>query len=62
VRNVTDARGVLVLAGPHSRSLLAKVTDSPLDNGAFPWLSAQEIQVAGAPVRALRVAAARREL
>lgn len=55
VRNVTDARGVLVLAGPHSRSLLAKVTDSPLDNNAFPWLSAQEIQVAGAPVRALRV-------
>ena len=55
IDNVTDRRGVLVLAGPHARDVLAKVTDAPLDNTAFPWLSGREIHVAGMPVRALRV-------
>ena len=55
IANVTDRRGVLVLAGPHARDVLARVTDAPLDNNAFPWLSGREIQVAGMPVRALRV-------
>ena len=55
VANVTDERGVLVLAGPHSRDVLASLTDSPLDSGAFRWLSGREITVAGRPVRALRV-------
>ena len=55
VANVTDERGVLVLAGPHSRDVLASLTDSPLDSGAFRWLSGREITVAGKPVRALRV-------
>ena len=55
IANVTDERGVLVLAGPRARDVLAKVTDAPLDGGAFPWLSGREIDVAGMPVRALRV-------
>ena len=55
IDNVTDRRGVLVLAGPHARAVLARVTDAPLDNSAFPWLSGREIDVAGMPVRALRV-------
>ena len=55
IANVTDQRGVLVLAGPHARDVLARVTDVPLDSGAFPWLSGREIDVAGMPVRALRV-------
>ena len=55
VANVTDRRGVLVLAGPHARAVLAKVTDAPLDNNAFRWLSGGEVDVAGIPVRALRV-------
>ncbi len=55
VANVTDERGVLVLAGPHSRDVLAGLTDSPLDSGAFRWLSGREITVAGRPARALRV-------
>ena len=53
--NVTDERGVLVLVGPRSRDVLAKLTDSPLDSGAFRWLSGKEISVAGRSVRALRV-------
>ncbi len=55
VDNVTDERGVLVLAGPRSRDVLSSLTDAPLDNTAFPWLTGQEIEIAGVPVRALRV-------
>jgi dimethylglycine dehydrogenase len=54
--NVSERYGVLMLAGPKSREILAACTGAPLDNAAFRWLSAQEIIVAGAPnVRALRV-------
>ena len=35
--------------------MLAKITDAPLGNGSFRWLSGQEITVAGVPLRALRV-------
>ncbi len=55
IRNVTLDRGVLVVAGPRSRELLQTLTDADLSNAAFPWLSAQEILVGLAPVRALRV-------
>ncbi len=53
--DVTDDYGVLAVAGPRSRELLAGLTDADLGNSAFPWLSAREIEVAGVPVRALRV-------
>ncbi len=55
IRNVTDERGVLVLSGPHSRALLAKLTDADLSKDGFRWLSGQEIAIAGHTVRALRV-------
>ena len=55
VANVTDERGVLVLAGPAARDILARLTDAPLDSGSFRWLSGREISIAGRPVRALRV-------
>ncbi len=41
LRNITTVRGCYVLAGPRSREVLAKLTDLPLDNTAFPWLTAQ---------------------
>ena len=54
--NVSEAYGVLMLAGPMSRAILGACTEAPLDNAAFRWLSAQDITVAGvAQVRALRV-------
>ncbi|MFQ6005113.1 MAG: FAD-dependent oxidoreductase, partial [Woeseia sp.] len=55
IRNVTDDRGVLVVAGPKSRELLTKLTDTPLRNDSFRWLSGQEITIAGVALRALRV-------
>ena len=55
ITNVTDAFGMLVVAGPKSREVLSGLTDSDMSNAAFRWLSAQEITLAGIPVRALRV-------
>ena len=46
---------MLVLAGPRSREVLAKLTGAELDNAHFRWLTGKEIEVAGVPVRALRV-------
>jgi dimethylglycine dehydrogenase len=45
----------LVLAGPRSRDVLRKLTDTDLSNQNFRWLTGQEITVAGIEVRALRV-------
>jgi dimethylglycine dehydrogenase len=55
VTNVTDDWGVLVLAGPRSRDLLENLTDTDLGNEKFRWLTGREIDVAGVPLRALRV-------
>ena len=43
--NITMQRGCFVVAGPRSRDLLAKLTDTPLDNAAFPWLTGQVCEV-----------------
>jgi dimethylglycine dehydrogenase len=54
--NVSETYGVVMLAGPAARRILAHCTDAALDNAAFRWLSARQITVAGvADVRALRV-------
>ena len=55
IENVTDDRGVLVLAGPRARDVLGKLTDTDLGNESFRWLSGQEITVADVDLRALRV-------
>ncbi len=55
LKNITRDYGTLVLAGPHARKVLAKLTRADLSNEAFPWFSGQEIEVAGVPVRALRM-------
>ncbi len=52
---VTTSWGVLVLAGPKSRTLLQGLTDADLSNAAFPWLSGREINVGPATAHALRV-------
>jgi len=47
--------GVLVLAGPKSREVLAACTDAAVDNDSFKFLTAQPITIAGVDVLALRV-------
>ena len=53
--DLTNSMGVLVVAGPKSRDLLAPITGSNLSNETFPWLTAQETYVGHAPVKLMRV-------
>ncbi|MEO6319230.1 MAG: FAD-dependent oxidoreductase [Polaromonas sp.] len=55
LKNITAAWGTLMIAGPKARELLSRLTDADVGNDAFPWFSGQEIEVAGVPVRALRM-------
>ena len=47
--NITTSRGCFVVAGPRSRDVLAKLTDTKLDNESFPWLTGQVAEVGLAP-------------
>ncbi|MER9794745.1 FAD-dependent oxidoreductase [Mesorhizobium sp. M0213] len=55
ITNLSDAWGALALNGPRSRDILTPNTSAPLTNEAFPWLTAQEIEVAGEKVWAFRM-------
>ena len=55
IENVSSASGAVALQGPRSREVLAQVTQTPLDNTSFPWLTARTVSIAGANVRALRL-------
>ena len=52
---VTTQYGVLVLAGPRSREVLARVVDADISNAAFPWLTAKPLSVGAAGALVLRV-------
>lgn len=55
LQKVTTQYGVLVLAGPRSRDVLQKLTDTDLSSRNFPWLTGKLINVGVAQARALRV-------
>lgn len=55
IADLTADRDTLIVAGPRSRELLAKLTGAGLGNDVFPWLSGREIEVAGVGVLALRI-------
>ena len=55
IDKVTTQRGVLVLAGPRSREVLAKVADIDVSNKAFPWLTARRLSIKAAGLIAMRV-------
>ena len=52
---LTNATGVLVVAGPKSRTLLQRVSDADFESAAFPWLSARPINIGLAQAVAMRV-------
>ncbi len=52
---ITTQQGVLVLAGPRSRDILQKLTDTDLSNDNFKWLTGKPINVGFAQAHALRV-------
>jgi len=53
--DVTSAYAVLALMGPQSRRVLERLTRADVGNAAFPFGQARSLQVAGAPVLALRI-------
>jgi sarcosine dehydrogenase len=53
--DLTSAKAVLNLCGPRARDVLGAVTDAPLDNATFPYMSARMLDIVHAPVLALRV-------
>ncbi len=55
IDKVTTQRGVLVLAGPRSREVLAKVADIDVSTKAFPWLTARRLSIKAAGLIAMRV-------
>ncbi|HEX5590692.1 MAG TPA: FAD-dependent oxidoreductase [Candidatus Limnocylindrales bacterium] len=55
IEDVTARWGVLMLAGPAARDILAGLTDADLSSAAFPFMAARDILVGPVPVRALRV-------
>ena len=51
----SESWSALALSGPRARDVLNACTDADLSNGAFRWLSAQGITVAGRQLLALRM-------
>jgi 4-methylaminobutanoate oxidase (formaldehyde-forming) len=52
---VTAGYNILNVHGPKSRQLIASLTSADMSNEAFPYLTAQEIDIGYALVKALRV-------
>ncbi|MDI9409846.1 MAG: glycine cleavage T C-terminal barrel domain-containing protein, partial [Candidatus Pacebacteria bacterium] len=55
VSDVTSGWAGLAIMGPRSRELLTRLTAADLSTAAFPFATAQELEVGAAPVQALRV-------
>lgn len=54
--NLTDAFGVINLAGPNARKVLEKVADTDLSDEAFPFVGYREFTLSKTiPVRAMRL-------
>jgi sarcosine dehydrogenase len=54
IREVTSSRAVLNVCGPLSREVLQPLSRADLVNDAFPYMTAQQIDLADAPALALR--------
>jgi 4-methylaminobutanoate oxidase (formaldehyde-forming) len=55
VTDVTSGLGAMAVMGPQARRLLERLTDADLDDDAFPFGTAREIDVGWAPALALRI-------
>jgi len=53
--DATSQTAVLALMGPKSRCILQALTHDDVSNAAFPYATARELVMAGAPVLALRI-------
>ena len=55
IENLTEKWGVIALAGPNARKILAPICDCSLEDTQFSWMNAREINIAGKKVLAMRV-------
>lgn len=55
ITGVSEGWAAFNVAGPFSRELLSKLTDAPLDNDAFPYMSLRQIEIAGVSCRTMRI-------
>lgn len=55
ISNLTARYGTLIVVGPKSRELLARLTDADLSNTGFPWLSMRTINIGYTKAIAMRV-------
>ncbi|KXJ19020.1 Dimethylglycine dehydrogenase, mitochondrial [Exaiptasia diaphana] len=53
--NVTDQIDTLGVAGPKTRDVLSKLTTEDMSHKGFKFLAHKEIEMAGVPVRAMRI-------
>ncbi|MFN2353992.1 MAG: 2Fe-2S iron-sulfur cluster-binding protein [Desulfopila sp.] len=54
--NLTDAMGVINIAGPRSRNVLEKIVAEDISNESFPFAGYRHVTIAGhLPVRAMRL-------
>ena len=53
--SVTEQWAVATISGPRARDLLGELTDRPLDDESFPFMSMQEFSVGGIPARVFRI-------
>ncbi|MEM6277741.1 MAG: FAD-dependent oxidoreductase, partial [Pseudomonadota bacterium] len=52
---LSEAWSALTLNGPRARDILARCTNADLSNAGFRWLTAQQIEIAGHEVLAMRM-------
>ena len=55
IDDLTENWAVLALMGPHSRDILGELCDADLSDAAFPFSTAQQLDIAGIRCRALRI-------
>ncbi|EDO40332.1 predicted protein [Nematostella vectensis] len=53
--NLTDKVDTLGVAGPKARDVLQKLTTEDMSHGKFKFLNVKDIEMAGVPVRAIRI-------
>jgi dimethylglycine dehydrogenase len=55
MENLTARYGSLIVVGPRSRELLARITDADLSNEGFPWLAVRPLAIGYTEALAMRV-------
>ena len=55
ISDLTRDLGTLLVTGPKSPAIMSALTGASMDQADFPWLSHQQISIAGVDVQAIRV-------